>query len=135
MRCTCCTASSSSISRTSKSIFAPTAPSTVCCSPVERCTSKPRFTSRSITLSICCSVAFGCMAMIIVSASVLLVHFHVELGLAGRGDLLATHLLLLKLSHHVDDALVHMLHFGVGQRPPVGLLHVLDDAFLPLRLR
>src|SRR6185312_1192244 len=134
MRCTCCTASSNSISRISKSILAPTAPKTVCCSPVERCTSNPRITRRSITLSICCSLAPGCIAIIMVfKASPLFVHFKVKFSFAGGGRLGPMDLLLLQLAHHVDNALEDVLYFAVGKRAFIGLLHALEDAFLALR--
>src|SRR5579885_426975 len=135
MRWTCCTASSNSISRMSKSIFAPTAPSTVCCSPVERCTSNPRMTRRSITLSICFSVAPGCMAMIM-SGSLwsLLVYFKIKFGFAGRLDgRRAVNLLLLQFAHDVDNAFENVLNLAVGKRPFVRFLHAFENVLLSLR--
>src|SRR6185437_12245458 len=134
MRCTCWTASSNSISRISKSIFAPTAPRTVCCSPVERCTSNPRMTRRSMTLSICFSLAPGCMAMII-SGSLwsLLVHFKIKFRFAGcfrSGG--AVNLLLLQLAHDVDNAFEDMLNLAIRQRALIGLLHALEHMLLAL---
>src|SRR5713101_2991117 len=68
MRCTSPTPASTSISRTSKSARAPTAPNTVCRAPVLRCTSKPISTRRAITCWICSSLADSCMATIISSS-------------------------------------------------------------------
>src|SRR5215472_5543387 len=65
MRMTSRTPSSNSKSRWSKSRCTPTAPRTVCDSPVERCTLKPLATSRSMTCWIWASVALSCITMTI----------------------------------------------------------------------
>src|SRR6059058_5210342 len=110
MRCASCTPSRTSISRTSKSTCAPTAPSTVCAAPVLRCTSNPRSVRRSITFWICSGLACCCIATIILVFR-LLVGLYVEFcAAASLGCVLGGHdLLFLYGAHHVDDALEDML--------------------------
>src|ERR1017187_8344122 len=87
----------------SKSYLPPTPPSTVWITPVERCTSNSRSTSRSITCSICSSVAPSCMTTTIGFLRGLLHHAQTLYGAAG-----------------VDDALEDAAHGLSGQRAVVG---------------
>ncbi len=80
----------------------PTPPSTVWITPVERWTLKPISTRRSITASICCSVAPCCITTNIYLAPV-------SMRVA------------LNLPHFVDDALEDATHRGLIERPLIGL--------------
>src|SRR3954470_20678332 len=133
MRCTSRTPPRTSMSRISKSTRGPTAPSTVCCVPVERCTSNPMLMSRSMTCWICSSVAASCIATIIASLAVArrsFVHIHIEFCRSDALRLLDHDLFLLQISHDVDDALEHLRHVEVAERPLVHLLHVREDLLL-----
>src|SRR6516164_6979906 len=122
MRCTSPTPGKTSMSRTSNSRRAPTAPSTVCRSPVERCTSNPRPIRRSITCCICSSDAASCMATIMVFF-LIQIEFRPQSGwLFFRDDLL-----LLYIPHYVNDALVHLAQIAVRQRAMVRFAHILKD--------
>src|SRR6185437_13285711 len=161
MRWTSPTPERTSMSRISNSRRAPTAPSTVCLAPVERCTSKPISIRRSMTFCTCSSVAASCMATIMVLCAgpvsrvtlqtslcsdhpingitrspdgSSIVYFHIKLCFPV-GDLLLRHNLhLLNIPHHVNNAFKYLAQFTVRKRPAVGLPDILKDDFFPVRL-
>src|SRR5260370_16757583 len=130
MRCTSPTPVSTSISRTSKSLRAPTAPSTVCRAPVLRCTSKPISTRRSITCWICSSLADSCIATIIIS-QFSVVHFNIEFRLALGRFCFGLNFFFLQRAHHVNNALKNMLQLMPGQRPAIQGAPILKNLLLP----
>src|SRR5947209_3263567 len=64
---------------------------------------------------------------------VLVVYFNVKFSCARRRFDLRLDFNLLYLAHHINNALIDVLQFGVRQRPLIGFLHVFKNQFLPLR--
>src|SRR6202021_2832970 len=111
--------------RISKSIRAPTAATTVCRAPVERCTEKPLSTRCSTTCWICSSVADSCIATIIeiglslvaslgcandqrlTTSDCSVVHLRIQFRFTGRLCCLGRDLFLLDLAHDVHNAFVN----------------------------
>src|SRR5712692_6118805 len=129
MRITSRTPSSSSMSRGSTSARWPTAPSTVWLAPVERCTSNPISTSRSITCWICSSLDPSCMTTTMASCVPLIPGWR---GL--RFLVLFVHYRALDGPRFIEDALKQPADGGVRQRPGVRTGGSLDDLALAVRL-
>src|SRR6266849_496366 len=132
MRTTSRTPSMTSMSRGSNSPGTPTAPSTVCDAPVERWTSNPIATSRSITCWICSSFAPSCMTTTIATP--------IPSSLPGEPQL--TLLFHLAVTHHgaldvtrlIQNALKQAPDGRVRQWSRIGANHSVQDLILPLRL-
>src|SRR5260370_21674939 len=132
MRQTSRTQSMTSMSRGPTSPGTPTAPSTVCDAPVERWTSNPIATSRSITCWICSSFAPSCMTTTIAT--------HIPSPLPG--ELQLTLLFHLTVAHHralyrtrfVQNALEQPPAGRVRQRSWIGANHYVQDLILALGL-
>src|SRR5712692_657100 len=132
MRTTSRTPSMTSMSRGSNSPGTPTAPSTVCDAPVERWTSNPIATSRSITCWICSSFAPSCMTTTIAA----------PISSSVPGDVLLSLLFHLAVTHHcaldgtrfIQNALKQPPDSCVRQRSRIGANHSVQDLILSLRL-
>src|SRR5437879_234146 len=62
----------------------------------------------------------------------LVVYFDIKFGTVRVGDL-GLDLNFLNVAHYVDDPLVNMAKFAVGQWSLVGLFHILEYQLLPCR--
>src|SRR6266852_2909681 len=160
MRWTCSTPDRTSRFRVSKSTRAPTAASTVCRSPVVRCTEKPIRIRCSTTCWICSSLADSCMAtiMVVVSRQSLVVnrkpplsvwlttndqrltassiiHLRVQLRITrALCCWLGSDLFLLNLAHDIHDAFVNAQQVTIRQRALIHLAHIAEYGLLTIRL-
>src|SRR5271169_5262173 len=116
MRCASFTPSSTSKSAGSNWPIGPTPPRTVCTAPVDLWTVKPSATRRSMTASICFSVAPSCITTNIRESSTLAV--------------LLQHAQALDVAHLVDDTFENPLDAVGAQRSGVVRGHVLEDLVL-----
>src|SRR5712692_1925474 len=131
MRTTSRTPSSSSTSRGSKSVRTPTAPSTVCVAPVERCTSKPIEISRSMTCWICSSVDPSCITTTMGVFSDLPRNALLPRVIRTFG---VVHGPALDRAGFVQDALEQPPDGRIRQRPAVGLFDAFQDLAFALGL-